>query len=55
MNKSYIYARLKEPSTWRGIVMVLTGLGVNVSPELGSQIVSVGVGIVGLIGVGSKG
>ena len=54
MKNPYIYARLKEPSTWRGIVMLLTGLGVNLSPETASQIVSVGVGLVGLIGVASK-
>ena len=54
MNKTYILARLKEPSTWRGLIMLLTGFGVNLSPELASQIVSAGVGVVGVIGLVSK-
>jgi len=55
MNKEYIYNRLKEPSTWRGIVVFLTGVGFNLSPEMSEQIVIVAVPLVGLLGMISKG
>lgn len=46
----YLIARLQEPTTWRGLVLVLTSLGVSLSPEQLQTIVSVGLGIAGLIG-----
>lgn len=49
--KQYILQRATEPSTWRGLVMLLTALGVPVAPELAEVIVSVGLGVAGLIGV----
>jgi hypothetical protein len=48
--KSYLLARIKEPTTWRGLVLVLTSLGVGVSPEQSDAIVSAGLAIAGLIG-----
>jgi hypothetical protein len=30
---SYIYARLSEPSTWRGIIALVTAAGVALSPD----------------------
>jgi len=47
----FFLARLKEPSTWRGIVMLLTGFGVAFTPDQANAVVAVGVAIVGLIGV----
>ena len=48
---AYIIARLHEPSTWRGIVALLTGLGVwGFSPEQTNAIVAAGLTIIGLIG-----
>ena len=49
--KDYILARAKEPSTWRGALLLLTALGVRVSPEMTDAIVTVGLGVVGLLGV----
>lgn len=47
----YIVDRLKEPSTWRGIIMLLTALGLSIEPELATAIVTAGVSAVGLVGV----
>jgi len=30
---SYIYARLSEPSTWRGIIALVTAAGVALPPD----------------------
>ena len=49
--KAYMIERLKEPSTWRGIVLLLTAIGVPVAPAMADAIVSVGLAIAGLIGV----
>ncbi|MBF0272308.1 MAG: hypothetical protein HQL98_09630 [Magnetococcales bacterium] len=43
--------RCREPSTWRGVVMILTAFGVSVSPETVNDVVAVGTGLSGLIGV----
>ena len=51
----YIIERLKEPSTWRGIFMLLTALGLNIAPELQDSILQAGVALVGLAGVVTKG
>lgn len=47
----YLLDRLQEPSTWRGLVMIVTSLGVALSPEQVAAIVATGSAIVGLIGV----
>ena len=49
--KAYMIERMKEPSTWRGIVLLLTAIGVPVAPALADAIVSVGLAVAGLIGV----
>jgi hypothetical protein len=49
--KAYMIERMKEPSTWRGIVLLLTAIGVPVAPAMADAIVSVGLAIAGLIGV----
>lgn len=43
--------RFKEASTWRGLVAVVTALGVTLNPEQVATIVSAGMGLAGLIGV----
>lgn len=53
--KGYILERAKEPSTWRGLILFLTALGVPIAPELQTAIVSAGLGLAGLIGVVTKG
>lgn len=47
----YILDRLSENSTWRGLILVATALGVRMEPELQNQIVAAGLGAVGLINV----
>ena len=55
MLKTYIINRLKEASTWRGIFMLLTALGLNIAPELQDSILQAGVALVGVVGVVTKG
>lgn len=49
--KNYILDRAKEPSTWRGLILVLTAAGVPIAPGMAEAIVSVGLALAGLIGV----
>ena len=51
----YILNQLKEASTWRGIVMLATSVGLTVEPQLAQQIIVAGTGVAGLIGVLFKG
>ena len=44
-------ARLREPSTWRGIVWIATALGVTLRPEVWEQITVFGMAGAGLLGV----
>jgi len=48
---SFILKRAKEPSSWRGAVMLATGFGVSLNPELVTHIIAAGTGLAGLIGV----
>ena len=48
--KQYLIERMKEPSTWRGIILLLTAVGVPIAPELQSVIISAGLGLAGLVG-----
>lgn len=47
--------RLSENSTWRGIILVVTALGLKLEPELQNQIVAAGLSLVGLINIVRKG
>lgn len=49
--KDYILDRAKEPSTWRGFILVLTAIGVPIAPDMTDAIVSVGLALAGLLGV----
>lgn len=51
MTKEYVISRLKEPSTWRGIVMLLTAAGVQIQPQMIEVIVSCGMALTGAVGV----
>ena len=50
----WILDRLDEPSTWRGLVGMLTAAGVAISPHNAQIIVAAGLGIAGFIGVVTK-
>jgi len=52
---TWIIEQLKQPSTWRGIVMLATSAGLVIRPELMEQIIVAGTGVAGLIGVFAKG
>lgn len=49
--KDYLVSRAKEPSTWRGIILLLTAAGVPIAPALADSIVSIGLALAGLVGV----
>ena len=52
MNQAAEYAikRLKEPSTWRGLILLATSAGIAISEEMSGQIVACGLGVAGLVG-----
>lgn len=49
--KQYIKDRLKEPSTWRSIVMFVSACGVPIAPAMGEQIIAIGIAVSGIIGM----
>ena len=50
-----ILEKLTENSTWRGLILIATAVGVKIEPELQESIIVAGLGIVGLINVVRKG
>lgn len=46
----YIKARMSEASTWRGLVALVTALGVALSPEQVEAIVAIGLAVMGVVG-----
>ena len=49
--KDYLLARAKEPSSWRGLILLLTAAGVPIAPGMAEALISVGLAVAGLIGV----
>jgi hypothetical protein len=47
--KAYILARLKERTTWLGIIGIATAFGCHLSPEQAQAIVTLGLGVAGLL------
>jgi hypothetical protein len=54
VNTQYIMDRLNEPSTWRGLVNILIGLGVALKPEQVEAILAAGLFINGIIAASTK-
>lgn len=50
-----VLQRLSENSTWRGLILVATALGLKLDPELQNAILAAGLGAIGLINVIRKG
>lgn len=50
-----VLERLSENSTWRGLILVATALGLKLDPELQNAILAAGLGLIGLINVMRKG
>ena len=48
-SKFYIENRLKEPSTWRAITIVLTLIGIHLEPEQVEAIITVGAVVFAII------
>lgn len=46
----YIVSRLGEPSTWRGLLALVTAAGISLSPEQAGAITAAGLAIIGLVG-----
>ncbi|WPP47713.1 hypothetical protein [Pseudomonas sp. AN-1] len=46
--KQLILQYLRQPSTWRGLALILAAAGITIDPALLEQI---GVGVVGAIGL----
>lgn len=51
MNLNWIIDRLREPSTYRGVVWLLTACGVSLRPELLEYITAAGMAAAGILGV----
>ena len=51
----YILDRLSENSTWRGLILVGTAVGLKVDPEHQEAIVAAGLSLVGVINIFRKG
>ena len=47
--KAYLIARMREPSTWRGVAFILAAAGVPGADP--ATVTQVGLGVAGLIGV----
>lgn len=50
----YIIDRLNEASTWRGIIGVVTGLGVKIRPDLAESIIAAGISLMGIVNIFRK-
>lgn len=51
---TYIFSRLKERSTWLGLIALATACGATIETVLAEQIIAAGMAIAGLIGVFTK-
>ena len=49
-----IIEALKQESTWRGIIAIITAAGVVISPELATHIIALGMTIIGTINIAKK-
>jgi len=47
----YVFDRLSEASTWRGLIALAVATGIAFSPEQVEAIIATGLAIVGLVGV----
>lgn len=50
----WLVERLSENSTWRGLIALFTAGGITVSPDLATQIIAAGMGLIGIINVFRK-
>lgn len=50
----WVLARMAEPTTWRGLIYVLSACGVALSPQNASAILAGGMGLAGFLAVVTK-
>lgn len=50
----HVAGRMREPTTWTGLVLLLTTAGVNITPEMSSTITNIGVAVAGAVLVATK-
>lgn len=50
-----LLGKLAENSTWRGMILLATALGVRLDPEQANAIIAAGLAIVGVVNVIRKG
>ena len=48
--KAYILDRMREPSSWRGLTLLLTAIGVPLAPAVADAVIAGGLAVAGLIG-----
>lgn len=50
----YVLNRLQEPSTWRGLVFVISASGITLDPSKANAIAAAGMALVGAINIFRK-
>jgi len=50
MMQTYLHTLLKQPSTWRGVIWILTALGIALTPEQSEAVITLGMAFAGAIG-----
>lgn len=48
--KDYFLENISQPSTWRGLTLILMASGISVSPENQELIMTIGLFVAGFIG-----
>lgn len=51
---AYIFNRLKERSTWLGIIALATACGATIETILAEQIIAAGMALAGIVGIMTK-
>lgn len=46
---NWIIRRFKEPSSWRGLIVIAGIFGVSMSPEMQEQVIAIGVAALSLV------
>ena len=48
---TWLINRLREPSTWRGLIWLATAAGVSLAPDAWEYISTIGIALAGLLGI----
>lgn len=51
IDRKFFIDRIGEASTWRGLIAVITACGIQISPETALQIITIGTGLAGVVGM----